>query len=387
MLSKKITDRLSDFRTPFYLYDMGLLERTLQSVVSEAAKYGFHIHYAIKANFDDRLLALIRKHGLGIDCVSGNEVRKAVESGFDPQTVVYAGVGKSDDEIRYSIQQNILAFNCESRQELQVIDSIARSMGRVVDVALRINPDVDPHTHKYIATGHGDSKFGVSYKEIDEVCAELHEYRNIRIVGLHFHVGSQILDMHVFENLCHRVNDIRRWFESCGFELEHLNMGGGLGINYDDPDATPIPDFATYFALFARELEHEGKRVHFELGRSIVGQCGELISRVLYNKTTPSGRHVAIIDASMTELLRPALYGARHRIINLTPHADGQQIPYMVAGTVCESSDIFARDAVLPELRRGDLVAIESAGAYGMSMASCYNLHNLPTAVYSDEIQ
>lgn len=319
MLSKKITDRLSDFRTPFYLYDMGLLERTLQSVVSEAAKYGFHIHYAIKANFDDRLLALIRKHGLGIDCVSGNEVRKAVESGFDPQTVVYAGVGKSDDEIRYSIQQNILAFNCESRQELQVIDSIARSMGRVVDVALRINPDVDPHTHKYIATGHGDSKFGVSYKEIDEVCAELHEYRNIRIVGLHFHVGSQILDMHVFENLCHRVNDIRRWFESRGFELEHLNMGGGLGINYDDPDATPIPDFATYFALFARELEHEGKRVHFELGRSIVGQCGELISRVLYNKTTPSGRHVAIIDASMTELLRPALYGARHRIINLTP--------------------------------------------------------------------
>lgn len=385
MFSKKIVGKLASQNTPFYLYDVELLRRTLQSAVEQSARYGYHIHYALKANFDDHLLDVIRSYGLGVDCVSGNEVRKAIESGFDPRKVVYAGVGKSDDEIRYSIAQNILAFNCESRQELEVIDEIAAKMGRTVDVALRINPDVDPHTHKHISTGHGDSKFGISYREIEQVAEELEELNHIRIVGLHFHVGSQILNMTVFENLCYRVNEISRWFEERGFALEHINVGGGLGINYDDPDGEPIPDFEGYFATFARTLDVGNKQIHFELGRSIIGQCGELISRVLYRKTTPTGREVVIIDASMTELMRPALYGASHRIINLTS-PEAPQMGCMVAGTVCESSDIFARDVVLPELKRGDLVAIQSAGAYGRSMASCYNLHGLPEAVYSDEI-
>lgn len=385
MLSKQIIEKLASYRTPFYLYDVELLRRTLQCAVEQSARYGYHIHYALKANFDDHLLAVIRSYGLGVDCVSGNEVRKAVESGFDPRKVVYAGVGKSDDEIRYSIEQNILAFNCESRQELQVIDQIAAEMGRTVDVALRINPDVDPHTHQHISTGHGDSKFGISYREIEQLADEIEQLRNIRIVGLHFHVGSQILDMSVFENLCHRVNELTRWFEQRGFALEHINVGGGLGIDYEDPDRASVPDFESYFAAFARTLDVGNKQIHFELGRSIVGQCGELISRVLYRKTTPTEREVAIIDASMTELMRPALYGAYHRIVNLTS-PDAEQMSCMVAGTVCESSDIFAREVVLPELRRGDLVAIQSAGAYGRSMASCYNLHALPEAVYSDEL-
>lgn len=385
MLSKQIIEKLASYRTPFYLYDVELLRRTLQCAVEQSARYGYHIHYALKANFDDHLLAVIRSYGLGVDCVSGNEVRKAVESGFDPRKVVYAGVGKSDDEIRYSIEQNILAFNCESRQELQVIDQIAAEMGRTVDVALRINPDVDPHTHQHISTGHGDSKFGISYREIEQLANEIEQLRNIRIVGLHFHVGSQILDMSVFENLCHRVNELTRWFEQRGFALEHINVGGGLGIDYEDPDRASVPDFESYFAAFARTLDVGNKQIHFELGRSIVGQCGELISRVLYRKTTPTEREVAIIDASMTELMRPALYGAYHRIVNLTS-PDAEQMSCMVAGTVCESSDIFAREVVLPELRRGDLVAIQSAGAYGRSMASCYNLHALPEAVYSDEL-
>ena len=379
MLSNQIIDKLASYRTPFYLYDVELLHRTLKSAVEQSARYGYHIHYALKANFDDRLLAIIRSYGLGVDCVSGNEVRKAVESGFDPRKVVYAGVGKNDDEIRYSIEQNILTFNCESRQELQVIDQIAAEMGRTVDVALRINPDVDPHTHKHISTGHGDSKFGISYREIEQVADEVEQLRNIR------HVGSQILDMSVFENLCRRVNELTRWFEGRGFALEHINVGGGLGINYDNPDAATVPDFESYFAAFARTLDVGNKKIHFELGRSIVGQCGELISRVLYRKTTPTGREVAIVDASMTELMRPALYGAHHRIVNLTS-PEAPMMNCMVAGTVCESSDIFARDVELPELRRGDLVAIQSAGAYGRSMASCYNLHALPDAVYSDEI-
>lgn len=385
MLSKQIIEKLASYRTPFYLYDVELLRRTLQCAVEQSARYGYHIHYALKANFDDHLLAVIRSYGLGVDCVSGNEVRKAVESGFDPRKVVYAGVGKSDDEIRYSIEQNILAFNCESRQELQVIDQIAAEMGRTVDVALRINPDVDPHTHQHISTGHGDSKFGISYREIEQLADEIEQLRNIRIVGLHFHVGSQILNMSVFENLCHRVNELTRWFEQRGFALEHINVGGGLGIDYEDPDRASVPDFENYFAAFARTLDVGNKQIHFELGRSIVGQCGELISRVLYRKTTPTEREVAIIDASMTELMRPALYGAYHRIVNLTS-PDAEQMSCMVAGTVCESSDIFAREVVLPELRRGDLVAIQSAGAYGRSMASCYNLHALPEAVYSDEL-
>lgn len=385
MLSKKIVEKLSAYRTPFYLYDVELLHRTLQCAVEQSARYGYHIHYALKANFDDHLLDVIRSYGLGVDCVSGNEVRKAIESGFDPRKVVYAGVGKSDEEIRYSIEQNILAFNCESRQELQVIDQIAAEMGRTVDVALRINPDVDPRTHRHISTGHGDSKFGISYREIEQVADEIEQLRNIRIVGLHFHVGSQILDMTVFENLSRRVNELSRWFEQRGFALEHINVGGGLGIDYDDPDRATVSDFERYFATFARTLDVGDKQIHFELGRSIVGQCGELISRVLYRKTTPTEREVAIIDASMTELMRPALYGAHHRIVNLTS-PDAQQISCMVAGTVCESSDIFAREVELPELRRGDLVAIQSAGAYGRSMASCYNLHALPEAVYSDEL-
>lgn len=385
MLSKKIVEKLSAYRTPFYLYDVELLHRTLQCAVEQSARYGYHIHYALKANFDDHLLDVIRGYGLGVDCVSGNEVRKAIESGFDPRKVVYAGVGKSDEEIRYSIEQNILAFNCESRQELQVIDQIAAEMGRTVDVALRINPDVDPHTHKHISTGHGDSKFGISYREIEQVADELEQLRNIRIVGLHFHVGSQILDMTVFGNLSRRVNELSRWFEQRGFALKHINVGGGLGIDYDDPDRAPVPDFEKYFAAFAHTLDVGNKQIHFELGRSIVGQCGELISRVLYRKTTPTEREVAIIDASMTELMRPALYGAYHRIVNLTS-PDAPQMSCMVAGTVCESSDIFAHDTELPELKRGDLVAIQSAGAYGRSMASCYNLHALPEAVYSDEL-
>ena len=265
MLSNQNIEKLASYRTPFYFYDVELLHRTLKSAVEQSARYGYHIHYALKANFDDRLLAIIRSYGLGVDCVSGNEVRKAVESGFDPRKVVYAGVGKNDDEIRYSIEQNILTFNCESRQELQVIDQIAAEMGRTVDVALRINPDVDPRTHKHISTGHGDSKFGISYREIEQVADEVEQLRNIRIVGLHFHVGSQILDMSVFENLCRRVNELTRWFEGRGFALEHINVGGGLGINYDDPDAAPVPNFEGYFAAFARTLDVGNKQIHFEL--------------------------------------------------------------------------------------------------------------------------
>ncbi len=385
MLSAVVKDKLRTLETPFYFYDIDLLRRTLACCAEESSRYGYQVHYAIKANYDPRILAEIRSYGLGIDAVSGNEVRRAVECGYSPRDIVYAGVGKSDREIRYSIEQDICAFNCESFHELEIIDGIAASMGRRVRVALRINPDVDPQTHKYISTGQADSKFGISYTEIDRIRDKMPQWKHIEIIGLHFHIGSQILDLNVFAKLCERVNTLWQWFAERGFHFSYVNLGGGLGIDYVNPEEHPIPDFAGYFAVFHEHLRlGSDVSVHFELGRSIVGQCGELISRVLFHKTTASGKRVAIIDASMTELLRPALYQAKHVIENLS--GGEKKDTYIIGGTVCESSDIFARDLTLPVLHRGDLVSIKSAGAYGAAMASTYNLHDLPGAVYSDEL-
>lgn len=385
MLSRRVNDKLRGFDTPFYFYDMGLLRETLQKACDAAAPHGYRIHYAMKANFDGRILACVKEYGYGIDAVSGNEVRAAIEAGFPASSVVFAGVGKSDREIAYALEQDIFAFNCESRHELEVLNGIAAEMGKVANVALRINPDVDPKTHHYISTGKKDNKFGISYKEVDEVAASLSALKNVRITGIHFHIGSQIRDMKVFEDLCGRVNELYDWFTAQGFELTHVNLGGGLGVNYDDPEAEPVPDFETYFGIFARNLKlAEDVEIHFELGRSLVAQCGELISRVLYNKVTAGGKNVAIIDASMTELIRPALYQAHHAIENIDAQGGIQE--YMVAGPVCESSDVFATNVELPQLHRGDLVSLKTAGAYGAAMASRYNLRDLPPAVYSDKL-
>ena len=385
MLNETFVQKIKNIKTPFYYYDMELLHTTLKKLTEESGKYGFHVHYALKANFDPRLLQEIRQYDLGVDCVSGNEVRCAIEAGFPAEKIVFAGVGKSDDEIIYALEQNIFSFNCESREELEVINSLAAQRNKTARIALRINPDVDPHTHQHISTGKADNKFGISYTEIDEVLAQLQTLNNINITGIHFHIGSQISQMKVFEYLCKRVNTIAEWFEEKGLNLSHINVGGGLSINYENPDANPVSNFKEYFEIFAQNLHlRPGQTLHFELGRSVVGQCGTLISRVLYNKTTGSGKRFIIIDASMTELIRPALYQAHHAIVNLS--SDQGAITYNVAGVVCESTDVFAKDIVLPETKRGDIIAIKSAGAYGSSMASRYNLRNLPASVYSDKL-
>ncbi|MDE6482864.1 MAG: diaminopimelate decarboxylase [Rikenellaceae bacterium] len=371
--------------TPFYLYDIDLLRRTLQKVCDNASRYGFFVHYALKANFEPRILQEVKSFRLGTDCVSGGEVRASVEAGFDPAGIVFAGVGKRDDEIEYALEKGIFAFNCESLEELEVIDGIAAKSGRRARVALRINPDVDPQTHKNISTGQADSKFGIAYTEIEEAIERAESLRNTDIVGLHFHIGSQITNLKVFEYLCKRVVSIMSWFEGRGVKITYVNVGGGLGINYESPRTEPIPDFDTYFRIFADNLPlRPDQTLHFELGRSIVAQCGALITKVLYNKKTASGKNYVLVDASMTELIRPALYGAHHHIENLTPH-DGTEV-YSIAGGVCESSDIFARDITLPVTERGDLLALHSAGAYGQSMASCYNMRPLPRSVYYTEV-
>jgi diaminopimelate decarboxylase len=365
---------------------MELLGRTLDAIKHEADLSGYKIHYAIKANNDTRILQAVLERGFGIDCVSGNELRLIRSLGFPADGIVYAGVGKSDSELELGVREGIRAFNCESRQELQVINEIAGRLGLRARVALRINPDVDPQTHRHISTGQADSKFGISYKEIEQVAEELATYENLDFQGLHFHNGSQSTDMRVFEFFCRRVNSLVEWFAAKGFPVGYINMGGGLGVNYDNPDGEPIPDFKAYFDAFRNNLSVGDAEVHFELGRAMVAECGELISRVLFNKLNAAGDEVVIIDASMTELIRPALYDAYHEIENLDARPGSPREAYIVAGTACESSDVFARGRELPELRRGDMVSIKTAGAYGASMSSRYNMHDFPRAVYSDEL-
>ena len=385
MLSRQVAEKLAKYETPFYLYDIGLLDQTLESLMSIASKYNYKIHYAIKANYDARLLQIIRKHGVGIDCASGNEVRCAIEAGFDPKSIVYAGVGKRDKEIRYAIEQNILAINCESIEELDLVNELAAEDGKVVNIALRVNPDIDPKTNHCIDTGQADSKFGISYEEILDSVEHIRSLKNVDVIGMHIHIGSQIRELHVFENMCNKVNVIVENLTKLGFEIEFVDVGGGLGINYDMPENEPIPNFASVFSIIKQHLKVGNREVHFEFGRSIIGQCGELITKVLYNKTTATGRRLVIVDGSMTELIRPALYGSYHNIENITSTAESR-LKYTIVGTACESTDVFDENVSLPITKRGDLLTIKSAGAYGMSMASRYNQHDLPAAVYSDEL-
>jgi diaminopimelate decarboxylase len=325
---------------------------------------------------------MIRLQGLGADCVSGNEIKKAIEMGFEKQKIVFAGVGKSDEEILIALENDIFCFNCESIEELEVINDLAYSRNQKARIALRINPNVAANTHKYITTGLSQNKFGIDLNEIEAVCQTLNRCKNLDFIGLHFHIGSQIRDMQVFEKLALKVNDIILTFEKKGFFLQHLNLGGGLGINYEQPEEENIPNFERYFAIFEKNLNvNPTVKIHFELGRSIVGQCGSLISRVLFVKKKLSGLQFAIIDAGMTELIRPALYQAYHKIQNLSSEEDENML-YDVVGPICESSDCFGKGIKLPKTQRGDLIALRSAGAYGEVMSSAYNLRSANAAFF-----
>lgn len=368
--------------TPFYLYDLDLLRRTLQSARQASAQYNFQVHYALKANSNKEILKMISGFGFGADCVSGNEIKRALKNGFRPDHVVFAGVGKSDAEINYALSNDIFCFNCESFQEIEVIQELAARQDRVARIALRINPNVDAYTHKHITTGLDENKFGINMWEMESVLALLKTLENIELVGLHFHIGSQITQMDVFQTLCERVNEIQDWMAGHDLTVPHLNLGGGLGVDYYHPDENPIPDFEAYFGIFHQHLKvRPGQQVHFELGRALVAQCGTLISKVLYIKKGQA-KNFAILDAGMTELLRPMLYQAYHKIENLS--SSGPQVKYDVVGPICESTDCFAQDVMLPETQRNDLVALRTSGAYAEVMASEYNLRDKAKAVYMD---
>lgn len=381
------TDKFEDKKTPFYYYDTDLLRKTLQTICEEAGRHeGFVVHYALKANANLALLNIISSAGLGADCVSGEEIEVASETGFPVEKIVFAGVGKSDEEIRIGIKFGIFCFNVESPEDLEIINELAKEKGKVANVAFRINPDIGAHTHANITTGLAENKFGIYMSDMTTMIRKAAGLSNVKCIGLHFHIGSQILDMDDFTALCKRINDLQTELDANGLSVEHINVGGGLGVDYENPDANPIPDFKSYFDVYATHLQlRPGQKVHFELGRSVVAQCGSLISRTLYIKHGKQ-KQFAIIDAGMTDLIRPALYQAHHTIENISVPADTPEETYDVVGPICESSDVFAKQTKLASTRRGHLIAIRSAGAYGEIMASGYNCRPLPKGYTSDEI-
>lgn len=381
-------ERFSKIETPFYYYDIRLLRQTLDVIKTLTAdKPAFKVHYAVKANANKRILQMISAAGLGADCVSGGEIAAALEAGFVPRSIVFAGVGKTDKEINLALDTGIHSFNVESLAELEVINELALARQTVADVAFRVNPDVDAHTHEKITTGKSENKFGISMGDVKEAVRRAGEMKGISYVGLHFHIGSQILDLEVYRQLCVRINEIQDALEAEGITSASINVGGGLGIDYDSPEANPVPCFAEYFSVFEQNLKlREGQELHFELGRSLVGQCGSLISRVLYIKEG-AVKNFAIVDAGFTDLVRPAMYGAHHFTENISNPSAPRAYSYDVVGPICESSDVFSKNELLPQTRRGDFIAFRSAGAYGEIMASQYNCRKLPSAVYSDTVE
>ncbi|MDR3366147.1 MAG: diaminopimelate decarboxylase [Prevotellaceae bacterium] len=378
-------EKISAIPTPFYFYDVELFRRTAQVAMSEAQKYGYAIHYALKANANEKLLRLLSGMGFGADCVSGAEVQRAIGCGFSPQGIAFAGVGKRDDEICLGIDNRIFSFNCESEQELEVVNALAKDKGEVANVALRINPNVDAHTHAHITTGLDENKFGINLWQLNDVAKKVMKMGNLKLVCIHFHIGSQITEFEPFVELCAKVNELQEQLAQVGVAVEHVNVGGGLGVDYEHPDENSIPQLAAYFATLNRHIKlRKGQQLHCELGRSIVAQCGALITKCLYVKELQK-KNFVVVDAGMTDLIRPALYGAYHKIENITPQHNSAKV-YDVVGPICESSDVFGKDVALPQTQRGDLIAIRTAGAYGEVMASQYNLRQLPKAYFSDEV-
>lgn len=378
-------NKIHNIKTPFYYYDSGLLRNTLNIIDKEINKYNnYCLHYAIKANSNPKILKIISQYGFGADCVSGGEIQAAIDAGFPVSKIVYAGVGKSDWEINLGLDNDISCFNVESLAELEVINNLASKHNKIANIAFRINPNIGAHTHANITTGLAENKFGIAMDDLEAIIEKANRLKNISIIGLHFHIGSQILDMSDFKALCNRVNDIQDKLEQLGIVLKNINVGGGLGINYEHPDEEPIPNFAEYFSTYAKHLRlRTGQKVHFELGRSVVGQCGTLITRLLYVKEG-SFKKFAIVDAGMTDLIRPALYHAYHKIENISSSQETEV--YDVVGPICESSDVFAKSVEINKCHRGDIIAIRSAGAYGEVMASQYNCRELPKGYITEEL-
>ena len=380
-------EEFKKLRTPFYYYDTDLLWQTLKEIRANTDPY-MHVHYAVKACANPKVLGIIAAEGFGADCVSGGEIQAALNAGFPADRIVYAGVGKSDWEIELGLDAGIFSFNVESIPELEIINHLAVLKGKKARIALRINPNVGAHTHANITTGLAENKFGIDMQDMERVIAIAGAMDGVEFIGLHFHIGSQILEMDDFAALSRRINEIQDRLETAGIPtVSDINVGGGLGIDYMQPDHNPIPDFRSYFSTYRKNLRlRPGQQLHFELGRAIVGQCGTLVASVLYIKSNPI-KNFCIVDAGMTDLIRPALYDAYHHIENLTAESPSDYVTYDVVGPICESSDVFIKNYGMPRTRRGDLIAFRSAGAYGEIMASGYNCRPLPLGYTTENLK
>ena len=383
MFNSELTQKLTKLKTPFYFYDLDLLDKTILSL-KESLDPNYSVYYAIKANNNSKIIKLIKDHDLGIDAVSGEEINKSLNNSIKPKKIVFAGVGKTKDEIIFAIRKKIYLFNCESFDEISLIDKISNELNVKTKIAIRLNPNIDSRSHKYIKTGMFDSKFGIQIDHLDEILEKIKKLNHIDLKGYHFHLGSQIDDLGVFRKLCKVSNEMNIYLKNKNFNITDINLGGGLGINYKEPDLNLIPDFKSYFQIFKKNLIYfDNQKIHFELGRSIVGQSGSLFSSILYLKKS-FNKHFIIIDAGKTELIRPALYNAQHHIENLS--SSKKENKYDIVGPLCESSDTFAKDYYLNQSKIGDLIVIRSTGAYGEVMSSNYNLREKVNAYYSNEL-
>lgn len=376
-------ENIENNATPYFYYDLNLLKDTLNEISYHANKFNYKIHYALKANSNTKILKIINNYNIGADCVSGNEIKKAINTGYSNNEIVFAGVGKTDQEIIEAIENNIFCFNCESLSEIFVINGIAKKYNKIVNIALRLNPNIDAKTNKYITTGLKGNKFGIDAEDVKFVVKNIEKLNNIKLIGLHFHIGSQITDFNVFKNLCLKINLIQDYFENLNLKIMHINVGGGLGVNYEDPEKELIPDFKNYFLVFKNNLKlRNNQQLHFELGRSVVAQCGTLFTKVLYIKKSGNTKFL-IVDAGMTELIRPALYKAYHKIENIS--SDTIKKKYNIVGPICESSDFLAKEIYISRANRNDILAVRSVGAYGQVMSSNYNLRDKAKAFYSQK--
>jgi diaminopimelate decarboxylase len=383
-------DRLAqEHGTPLYIYSAQTIQDHYKKLTTAFAPANPLICYSTKANSNLSVLNYMKEMGSGFDVVSGGELERVLKIGGDPKKVVFAGVGKTDEEIAFALEQEILLFNVESEEELENINRIAGERKKTAHCALRINPDVDPQTHKYITTGKKENKFGVDLIEAKRILGRHAEFSHVKLNGLHVHIGSQITKVEPYVETLQRVADFLPECKNVGCPVEWLDIGGGFGIWYKDKLAKSADTIAEPLLPLIKEM---GIKLILEPGRFIVGNAGIMVSRVLYIKES-GGKNFVICDAGMNDLLRPSLYGAYHRIWPVAtepgvqgevPNEDtweGPHIPTDLVGPICESGDIFAKDRKMPPMKRGDLVAIYSTGAYGFVMSSTYNSHPRPCEV------
>lgn len=354
--------------TPFYLYSYRTLKRHFQTFDSAFARVPHLICYSVKANSNLAVLRTFFNLGGGADIVSGGELMRALRAGVDPQKIVFSGVGKKVEEIKYALDSNILIFNAESSQELITIDSIARKAGKAARIALRINPDIDPFTHPYITTGLKENKFGIDIKTSLQQYREARKLKNLEIVGVDCHIGSQLTEIAPFVDALKSIKDLVAQLKKEGVKISFLDLGGGLGITYDE-ETPPHPK--QYAKALLKELKGMKCTLILEPGRVLTGNAGILVTRVLYTKQGEE-KNFIIVDAGMNDLIRPSLYGAFQEIAPVKI-SRAKEIVADVVGPICETGDFLARDRRLPRLRPGELLAVMSSGAYGFVMSSNYN--------------